>query len=614
MSNSPNKDSSMLIDIQYIRPNRKEGQKDLLYMIWKDLDTGEKHLKVVEEPKMDIYFSKPECRDFTHNKNYEHIEKLDKVSVKYKDILYAIADDIGPRGKDMIKNAYETRNFQAIKQLHLHPYAFATDFDVRAWYRIKWLQLLNNNRIKTLDKGFMDIECDGLLSDSMVTPTTCPVNIVTIINWTLKQSYTFALKTPEDPYVINKTGMTAEERLKAEKKEQEINAYYDSQREQIDYMINHMDEFDARLHEEFDEQFGLLDYNIRFYSDERKMLVQVWQLINIWKLDMIGIWNMAFDIPYMKERMEFLGVDPTEHMCHPDFPVKVCNFRKDDRNFNVENKSDFFELSSYTIFVDDMVLYAATRKGGTKLRSYSLNSIARKVIKNKKTEYSEKANIKTLPYVDFALFTIYNIKDVLLMGGIEDKVHDMDSYYIGSYENATPYEAVFKQTVKLRNVQYISFLEQGLIPGNNVNVFNAHAPTPASKDEDDEDDDDDGFEGALVADPTYNDYIGLELYGKPTNNIFEDVIDMDMSAFYPSSIIAMNIDPSTLIFKVIVNANQFIDGDVKYNGFIEMERNSDVSKEVFDNFQTDNIITMGHKWFNLPSVEELARKCEEKLL
>ena len=153
MAEIPNQSNSMLIDIQYIRPNRRENQQDLLYIIWKNLDTGEKFLRVVPEPKMDIYFSKPECRDFVHNKNYEFIDRLDRVSVKYKDILYAIADDMGPSGRDMIKNAYETRNFQELKKLNLYPYVFASDFDIRAWHRIKWIEKFNNSRIKTLDKG-----------------------------------------------------------------------------------------------------------------------------------------------------------------------------------------------------------------------------------------------------------------------------------------------------------------------------------------------------------------------------------------------------------------------------------------------------------------------------
>ena len=606
MAEIPDQSNSMLIDIQYIRPNRRENQQDLLYIIWKNLDTGEKFLRVVPEPKMDIYFSKPECRDFVHNKNYEFIDRLDRVSVKYKDILYAIADDMGPSGRDMIKNAYETRNFQELKKLNLYPYVFASDFDIRAWHRIKWIEKFNNSRIKTLDKGYLDIECDSILVPGMASPTTCPINTVTLINAKTKQVFTFALMTQE--YHSDRSHMTEEEL----RHDDELREMFKSQEKQINDIINDMDGFIDELHERFDDSFGSLDYNIRFYHDEKKMLVQIWQLINLWKLDMIAIWNMAFDIPYMIGRMEYLGLDPAEYMCHPDFPVKKCYFKADTKNFNVENKSDFFELSSYTIFVDDMVLYAATRKGGTKLRSYSLDSISQKVLKDKKLNYSEQANIKTLPYVNFRLFLIYNIKDVLLQYGIENKVHDMDNYYIGSYENATPYEAVFKQTVKLRNVQYISFLEHGRIPGNNTNIFNAYVTSKVNENEDDDDDDDEGFEGALVADPTFNDYIGLELYGKETNNIFEYVIDMDMSAFYPSSIIAMNIDPSTLIFKVIVDSNQFIDGDAKYNGIIEMERDTDLAKEVFDNFQGDNVITMGHKWFNLPSIEDIDKLCREE--
>ena len=42
-----NKDSAMLIDVQYMKGNRKEKIPDYLYIIWKDLDTGKKYLKVI---------------------------------------------------------------------------------------------------------------------------------------------------------------------------------------------------------------------------------------------------------------------------------------------------------------------------------------------------------------------------------------------------------------------------------------------------------------------------------------------------------------------------------------------------------------------------------------
>lgn len=610
MSAEPRKSSAMLWDVMYLRPDRATGTCDKLYTVWKDLDTGEKHLKVTDEPCMDIYFTKPEYRNHDYNKNYEHIDKVNRVRVKYKDIPYAIAEDIGPAGKELIENAFATKTLGKLRELHLHKYAYATDFDVRAWYRMKWKELFDNDRTKIIDKGYLDIEADGLTHKGMVTPQTCPVNAVTIINDKTHESYTFLLMTPDEDFSLGDRPKTEKE-LNYEKK---INKLYEKQREDQQYMINHLDEFINELHGLFDSTYGYIDYNIKFYKDERKMLAHMWQLINMWKLDMIGIWNMPFDIPYILERMEFLGMKPEDHACHPDFPVKKCYFKKDTRNFNVENKSDFFFLTSYTLFIDQMVTYAATRKGGTKLRSYRLNYIAERVLGDKKVDYADDgASIKDLAYKNFRKFVIYNIKDVLLQKGIENAVEDMDAYYIASYANATPYESIFKQTVKLRNAQYLSYTEQGLVPGNNINIFNQNNSKPEDKksDEEDDDDDDDSFEGALVADPTYNDYIGLDLYGKPSNNIFEMVIDMDMSSFYPSSIIAMNIDPSCLIFKCIVDSNQFFTEDLGYQRFVELSENEDIGKDIFDNIQTGNILTFGHNWFNLPSIEDILEKCEE---
>jgi len=53
-----NPKTSMLLDVQYIKPNRSKNQDDHLYIIWKDIVTEEKHLEIVKEPKMKIYFEK----------------------------------------------------------------------------------------------------------------------------------------------------------------------------------------------------------------------------------------------------------------------------------------------------------------------------------------------------------------------------------------------------------------------------------------------------------------------------------------------------------------------------------------------------------------------------
>lgn len=606
-----NKDTAMLLDVQYVRGNKKQNTPDYLYIIWKDIVSGKKHMNAVPEPKMAIYFEKPEFRNHSYNKTYEHIENLNKTIVPYTGIINAIAEDSGDWGKQKLSQIYQTGNYKELENFKTYQYVFGADYDIRAWYRIQWLQTMENNKPKELTKGFADIEVDSLESIGLPDPEICPIDLVTLIDGHAMKSYTFAL-TDVPCKEKDMTNMTPEQRQK-ELKRREM---YASRIVQQHNLMNNIDELKKELHDMFDESYGKLDYNFYFYTDERKMIVHIFQLINTIKLDFIQFWNMPFDIPYFIDRIRALGMNPEDVMCSKDFPVKECFFKKDTTHFQVKNKADYFKCSSYTIFTDQMRNYAAIRKGGTELRSTKLNYIAQKEIGDEKLDYSEDGNIKTISYLNYKNYVIYNIKDVLLQFGIEKKTTDLDTFYITSYKNATPYEHVFKQTMKLRNVQYISYLKNGLIPGENINQF-----INSSKEES-EDDDDDSFEGALVGNPILNSAFGMEMYGKKSSSIFHYSIDMDMSSFYPSTIFVMNIDPSTLIFKTIVKANQFDvrGGRLKYHGITDkqlVEKNDDsfvddVAKEVFDNFQTKNYMNTAHKYFNLPSVDKVYHILNDK--
>lgn len=443
-------------------------------------------------------------------------------------------------------------------------------------------------------------------------PMYNPIDLVTLIDVDSKQVYTFALigvdyKAPKkrltDPYEIQQ--------------DEEKKKMYAHRMQEQEYWSNHVDELKQKIHEKFDESYAGFNYNFYFYQNELMMLVHLWQLINKLKLDMIGIWNMDFDIPYIHDRIVALGGDPKEIMCHPDFPSKECWYKKDMRHFAIKEKNSWFNLSSYTIFVDQMVIYAALRKGQSELRSNKLTAIAEKELGDKKLDYSEVGTIKTLSYVDYLLYILYNIKDVLLQVGIEGRTSDMDTYYLTSYVNITPYSEVFKLSLKLRYVQYASYLSQGLVTGNNMNSFdNSYGDSES-------DEDDSSFEGALVGNPLLISDFGMKLFGKPTNFLFQYSIDFDMGRFYPSCIIGMNIDPSTLIFKMILDSSQFNvrGGDLKYRGITNahlVKTNSDtfsgdISKEVMDNYQTGNILTFANKWLNLPSVESMNKKIRKEL-
>lgn len=603
----------MLLDVQYVRANNQTKEPDYLYIIWKDLLTGEKKLTIVPEPAVDIYFEKPQLRTHSYVKRYEWLKNLDKRTVKYRNIIPEIAKEMGPNGINYLKNIYETHDFSRLKDFQTYPYIFGSDFDVRSLYRIEWLNKLDNKSRKSITKGFFDIEADSFGKPGFANADDCPIDLVTIIDKNNMKSYTFAL-VGRDVEKVFPSGLTDEqnrrdyEGMVADRLLQEQNLMAD------------IPGLKRELHQLFDEHYGVLDFNFYFYTDERKMLVHLFQLINQLKLDFIVVWNISFDIPYILRRMEVLGLDPKEVICSPDFPSKQCYFKHDRKNQLPKNKSDFFFCSSYTIWYDQMELYAAIRKSEKELRSMRLTDIAHDEIRDEKLDYSEDGDIKTLSYKNYRKYIIYNIKDVLLQMGIEDRTSDLDTLYVTSYKNATPYEQVFKQTLKLRNVQYIDYLKQGIIPGNNINQYNFKKTVDI---EEEEDDDDTKFEGALVGNPLLNDNFGMDLYGQPSNSIFNYSIDMDMSSFYPNTIITMNIEPSTLYFKCICDAKQFEPqgGKLKFNGYTDRQlvatnSNSfegDIAKEIFDNFQTRNYISVATKWNNLPGIDDLYEACLKEL-
>ena len=173
-----------------------------------------------------------------------------------------------------------------------------------------------------------------------------------------------------------------------------------------------------------------------------------------------------------------------------------------------------------------MLVYAQIRKGQSELGSVKLNIIGKKELNEEKLDYSEEANIKTLPYVNYKKFLLYNIKDVLLQYGIERKTSDIDNLYTRSIMNSVPYKKVFSQTALLRNRCYVDYLKQGYIIGNNINV-----DYERDWDAEDDEEEDDKFAGALVGNPILNsEKNGMVVAGKKNKYVRKYVIDFDFTS------------------------------------------------------------------------------------
>ena len=596
-----------LLNVTYIKPRRNEDIKEHFEVIYKTED-GVVH-KSDEPPMADIYIVKPEYRNYRYNKPQERIKNMNKVTVPISKIRYTIAESIGDEGKALIQRSFQERNPKLMNQLFKWPYCYGADFQPEYYYYKNWYEKYELKNVK-LTKSFLDIETDlmdyTVDLDNIPSTPWAPVNLITIILEETSDVYTFVLK----PYKPPKLGRSPEEY-------DERYAMYEKQLKDHQYLKSHMNEFIKDLHDSFDETYGELNYHIRDYDEEIDLIADLFRLINQRKPNFCMIWNMRFDIQYLYYRIMALGYDPKEVMCSNDFKQKKCYFKVDRSTYLLEKQFDYFYCSSYTQYICQMRLYASIRKSQHKLRSVALNAIGDRELKDRKVEYPEAANIVRFPYMDWLKFIKYNIKDVLLQYGIERKTKDVMTYYMRSHSNITPYNKIFKETHLLRNVREKYFEPQGWVQGNNLNIIDTDEDEmerqfyQSFNDDDDEDEGGASYKGAINADPIWNDYVGMDIYDSPSNNIFNNSMDYDMGAFYPSIKIASNMDPGTLLYKASFVNEEFISGEFINNSlntqYIEKDKYGNIRKldftgEAVNTFVTGNILTFGFNYLGTPDI------------
>jgi DNA polymerase elongation subunit (family B) len=563
------KDDIMLINVIYNQPSAQTNWVDSIDVIYKDLSNNKKYLETIINPTMDVYFTKPEFRNYDYPKYTMPIEQLEIKNISCKNATRDIAKIAGGKFAEYYRQCVETKNRKAMKNLHKYKYVMASDYDPESYYRIQFSCHYLNDKPKPITKLYSDIEVDGINIEGFVSDGVAPINAITLIDETTKKCFTFALRNEKNP--------------------------------QIQELEDNIEAFKHECHKMFDESYGAFEYNILFYDekDEIIMLKDYFNLIHTLKRDFIMFWNMNFDANYLMDRITELGYNPADIMCHPDFPTKRCYYYADKKNFAVKMKKDAFTISDYTTWIDQMILYAQIRKGQSELGSVKLNIIGKKELGDEKLDYSEEANIKTLPYVNYQKFLLYNIKDVLLQFGIERKTSDLDNLYTRSILNSVAYKKVFSQTALLRNRCYVDYLKQGYVIGNNINL-------DYNKDWDsDDDEDDEKFAGALVGDPVLNSSKnGMVVNGVRNKYIRKYVIDFDFSSLYPSIKIAHNIAPHTLVGKISLDEKVYD----KYTAF-EMNNDKgdmyDSGKDFMENILCQNPVMTGVRWFNLPNMMEI---------
>jgi hypothetical protein len=314
--------------------------------------------------------------------------------------------------------------------------------------------------------------------------------------------------------------------------------------------------------------------------------------MNYYKPDFAMAWNMAFDVPYIIARILQLGYYPEEIICSPEFKTKSCYYFVDDtdrmtgKRKDPEERNDRFDVSSYTVYVDQMIQFASRRKGQSKFPNYKLDTIGELVAGVNKLDYHDIcSSISELSYKDYKTYVFYNIMDTIVQLSIEYKSNDTDYIFAKSLENNTPYSKIHRQTVYLTNRATKEFDNFGYVIGNNSNKYNEK---PNEK-----------FPGAYVADPLkIDDYSKLKINGIPVN-IYDNSVDFDFARLYPSVIQENNMAPNTQIGKILI-ANPIHKLDNRFN-----RDRYNRGGQFIEDYQSGCFLEFCSRWLALASFDEL---------
>lgn len=456
-------------------PNTGKWDKSKMDIVFKDNITGLKHHQVITDPMFEFYMVNDDVYlEPNVFPKYMPKELLHPVRCKYPDLKKTIASLTGKT--DWYYDNMRNGNSNLNNLLHLDNRLYRSDMHIEDFYRYEFGKRYKNT-ITPVHKAYLDIETDSINAiGDFGTPQDSPINAVTCIDMKLKESHTFLLRDPDNPQCKEFEDDLSED----------PEGFIGDIRNKI---IDHVGGWKKAT------RFGIIDltYHFHFYNEEIAMLYDLYAFINHNKPDFLLAWNMAFDVPFIIDRIKVLGYDPLDIMRHPDFDSDVLYYYVDEKNINMpEDAGDFARIPCYTIHVDQMKQFAQRRKGQSNYPSNKLDDIADIIAGIHKYDYHDiAASVVELPRADYYIFVLYNILDVICQICIEANTGDIDFLFTKCVTMNVRYSKAYRQTVYEYTIAAKQYeLNNNVIIGNNYNKFNKK---PDRK-----------FKGAYVADHRLN--------------------------------------------------------------------------------------------------------------
>lgn len=481
----------------------------------------------IKDFKRDFYITAPQYRaEHKQKKEAEVLEKLMRYECTQSDLKDRLAEVLGERDPR-----------KSIKELCNSPYVYGTEVSstslIKAKYAHTWPDAKTSEIVATLD-----IETDTLSSrDKVGDPIMATIVMEGKIYTAVTKDF---VKRYSDPIAAIES-----------RTEKYIGKY-------IKGGYQYDKEFQGA---KYDTEVVLADNAV-------DVIVKVFEELHKWQPDILGIWNMNFDIPEILNCLKKYNVEPTKVLCDPKVPMPLrrCYYRPGQSKKPKANGDQVpipFSEQWHTLVVtasfyvlDAMCVHRLLRLHLPKLPSYKLDSILDKVLGIRKLDFSEADGLKGLDWHIFlqknypAEYVVYNQFDSLSMFELDRKTNDLRSTITIS---AAFTDFVRFKSLPTRIVDDLHFflLERGSVIGSvgSEDVMYDYVIEPDDQDGvDDIDKEVLGLRGWIITLPAHLVVLVHSLIKEDPNIkslIRMFVYDSDCISAYPTCISILNISKAT---------------------------------------------------------------------
>jgi DNA polymerase elongation subunit (family B) len=246
-----------------------------------------------------------------------------------------------------------------------------------------------------------------------------------------------------------------------------------------------------------------------YCADEVKLIEKFLTLWNKIIPDIVTGWYISsFDIPYIVNRINRLSGEDGAKLLSPWKLSSHRKFSRNEREFDVEEPMGVAVLDYFD-------LYKKFSRNPNQA-SYTLDYISSVETGLKKLDYSEHGSLHKMYKEDYNKFLQYNLRDVVLVRALEDKLQIITMAIGLAYDAKVNFIDVFSQVKMWESIIFNIFKREKLVLPPKV--------------------DNDGgknYQGAYVKDPI--------------PGMYDYIASFDLKSLYPHIIAQWNISPETIL-------------------------------------------------------------------